>query len=309
LTNLIRILIFISISFYSGFGYTQDPLSSHFFMNLGNLNPSLAGSADQQRFFANYRNQYPGLHSAYVTYNAGFDIPISVLQGGIGANISNDVMANGLFNTVAGDFFYSYHLQVSHELFFMGGLQFSMMNKNLRSQLINNQDVQDVIPSRSTYMLDVSVGFSAYWKGLVSGIALHHLDNTVLNGNEAVAIPYKITVHASYYIPRGYSSIRPSLIVQKQANLFQTTYGGMYMYRTFGAGLWMRQDERFRFSALIFAMRYDFSAFSIIYSYDLSLNNSTYWLNFGSHEVTFLMKIKYKDVRKKKPRAIKCPTF
>lgn len=131
----------------------------------------------------------------------------------------------------------------------------------------------------------------------------------MLAGTENITIPRKITLHASDNIALGNFFLMPSFIVQQQASMFQSTYGAMIVYHEVGSGIWLREDQYFRFSSINYAIRFDTKPFIIVYSYDLSLRNSPYWQNFGAHEVTILVKLKYKEQRKKNRRAVKCPTF
>lgn len=307
----IHIITFLlNVFLFSDFGvHAQDPLNAHFFLHTGNLNPSLAGTAGQQRYFANYRNQYPALRQVYVTYTGGFDIPLPAAGGGAGMSVVNDVLAKGGLNTFSADFFYAYHLTAGRHLKLCGGLQFSVINRHLNSLLISDNDFQEMIPARSAFLMDVSTGISVFWKNnLTGGIAVHHAGNKVLSGSENIYVPPKITTHASYFYPYGEGhSLLSSFIFQYQQHLSQLTWGALYLYKNFGAGLWARHNEAFLFSALIMGLHYEQSIYSVYYSYEFSVKPTSYLLNFGSHEVTFLIKFKYKDLRKKKPRAIKCP--
>ena len=51
----------------------QDVAFSQFYANQLYLNPALAGSARCPRVTLNYRNQWPGIPSTYVTYSASYD--------------------------------------------------------------------------------------------------------------------------------------------------------------------------------------------------------------------------------------------
>ena len=302
------ILFFLQISIFFSFG--QDPLSSHFFLNTPVLNPALTGSADARRIFANYRNQWPGLHSALMTYTGCYDQPSSLWDGGLGVAVKNDVIANGLFNTVNADFMYSYHLQVSREWYVLSGIEASLVNKNIRaSSLQYFPDAPEAIPSRSSFLADFSLGFAAFHKDLVIGTAFHHIANTAFYGDDTYTMPLRISAHASNAFHFHPYTVTSSILIEQQEQSFYATYGAGLNYQEFTTGVWLRQDEKFHFSALIFALRYSTSLYTVIYSYDFPFMNSRKGINYGAHEVTFLAQFKYKTVTKKKFKAVKCPSL
>ena len=51
----------------------QDPLFTQFFSNALYLNPAMAGRDLSPRVHSTYRNQWPGINKAYVTYNLEYD--------------------------------------------------------------------------------------------------------------------------------------------------------------------------------------------------------------------------------------------
>ena len=69
----LRLTIFAVILFTWGIGQAQDPQFSQFYANPLFLNPALAGFIDCGRVNLNYRNQWPSLANAYITYSASYD--------------------------------------------------------------------------------------------------------------------------------------------------------------------------------------------------------------------------------------------
>ena len=79
--------------------YSQDPSFSQFFANRLYLNPAWAGVGDKdRRLFLNYRNQWPGIDNAYVTFGVTYDQFMSQMHGGFGIRVMNDVQGNGAIN-------------------------------------------------------------------------------------------------------------------------------------------------------------------------------------------------------------------
>ena len=66
----------------------QDPLFTQFFSNALYLNPAIAGRDLSPRVHSTYRNQWPGINKAYVTYNLEYDQFAPDLHGGVGFQIN-----------------------------------------------------------------------------------------------------------------------------------------------------------------------------------------------------------------------------
>ncbi len=86
----------------------QDPLFTQFFSNALQLNPALAGRDLSPRFHTTYRNQWPEINNAFVTYNIEYDQFADKLHGGVGFQLLHDKTGNGSLNTTAFSTMYSY---------------------------------------------------------------------------------------------------------------------------------------------------------------------------------------------------------
>ena len=103
------IILIISINCVHG----QDPLFTQFFSNALQLNPSLAGRDLSPRFHTTYRNQWPEINNAFVTYNIEYDQFSDKLHGGIGFQILSDKTGNKSLNTTSFSTIYSYQLIIN----------------------------------------------------------------------------------------------------------------------------------------------------------------------------------------------------
>ena len=119
----LRLTIFAIILFIWGTGQAQDPQFSQFYANPLYLNPALAGFIDCGRVNLNYRNQWPALSNAYITYSASYDQNIPGINSGFGILAMSDRQGDGALvrNSIAG--FYSYHLRVSEPLVLSFGVE------------------------------------------------------------------------------------------------------------------------------------------------------------------------------------------
>lgn len=290
-------------------GNSQDPIFSQFYNNFLQINPAFAGSQDYNRAYIQYRNQWPAMGDAYVTYCSGYDQYVEKLHGGIGFNIMRDVIANGLMSSLSADFIYSFHFRVTKSIEAKTALQTSYINRGLNLSSAVYPDIQENIPSGSISTIDFSAGtLITFNKSLVIGMAFSHLPNNFFISDPALRIPMKITLHAAKeIIPKSNAfTINPSIIFQKQGNTAQTNYGLYLDKKPICVGIWIRQNSFLYFSALIFSLGYSVEAFKIDYSYDFNLFRSLNLFNFGAQEISFIYKFGYKNTPKKRMQAIKC---
>ena len=122
----------------------QDYAFSQFYANPLYLNPALAGSKVCPRFSLNYRNQWPGLVSAFTTVSASYDQYFERLHGGIGAYVLTDRQGDhGALKTTHAAFMYSFRFQVSRTVYINAALQASLVNKNLDWSVLRFPDQID----------------------------------------------------------------------------------------------------------------------------------------------------------------------
>ena len=112
--------------------YAQDPQFTQFYANSLHLNPALAGKDLSPRFHSGYRNQWPEIKNAYVTYNLEYDDFIEKIHGGLGFQFLHDKTANGVLNTNLLSISYAYHIKLTKNcleyLLFLLALPFCLQN-------------------------------------------------------------------------------------------------------------------------------------------------------------------------------------
>src|SRR5688572_20763429 len=96
--------------------FAQDPNFSQFFASPMTLNPAFTGKFDGDfRVAGNYRNQWPSINKAFVTYTASADVSIlknrisEVDQFGVGIMGFKDQSGNGVLNYDYVSFSTAYH--------------------------------------------------------------------------------------------------------------------------------------------------------------------------------------------------------
>lgn len=264
----------------------------------------------------------PALGSPWVTYNASYDQPVRILQGGIGINIMNDAQGPAL-NRFSADIQYAYFLAVNPTLTIHAGFQASYVHRFLkRSALVLPEEIADGTNTENLGDLnkgypDFAVGFVALTRIAYAGISMHHLTRPDLSMSKSVRqpLPRKLTVHGGIYIPlyerrlgREVLKLNPSLVYQHQAGFRQLNYGMDVIFKDLFAGVWFRHSLDFRISAFSLHLGYDHDYFRIGYSYDFSLWNP--WRdmrNTGAHELTLLLKLEKGERSRERFRTIKSP--
>ncbi|WP_026945589.1 PorP/SprF family type IX secretion system membrane protein [Algoriphagus marincola] len=122
--------IFLAFIFISFFAKGQDVQYSQFYANPLYLNPAFAGSTDQTRLGANFRNQWPGLDESFISYTAYADFFKEEINSGFGliftgsreSFLQSQVMEAGLV--------YSYRLRLSESDFIQFGMQGSFYSRD-----------------------------------------------------------------------------------------------------------------------------------------------------------------------------------
>lgn len=307
----------------SASAWGQDPFFSQFYSSILLLNPAYTGTAHIPRISASYRNQAPALGSPFVTYNASYDVPVEILGGGLGVNLSNDVQGPGVLNWTSIDALYAYHLAVTSKISLSAGFQASYSYRLLRTgdlvlpdRLDGSADVESISDQNRGYP-DFAVGFMAYNRNIYGGVSMHHLTkpNMSLSKSQNQPLPRKMTVHGGMFfsiyekrLGREALKLNPNLVYIQQAGYRQLNYGLDALYKVVYAGVWIRHSIDFQVNAASLHFGYDQSYIRLGYSYDFNmLQPWNEMRNMGAHEISFLLKLDNKKRSMSNARAIKCP--
>lgn len=310
-------------------GNAQDAHFSQFYSNPLYLNPALAGSENCPRFTLSYRNQWPGLGQAYVTYSLGYDQFISAIHGGVGVHLLHDVQANGVLRTTQINAMYAYTLQLSHKFFLAGGLQASLFIHQLNYDFIFPDMIhplygpiygtqEEGLKNKNIFHPDFSLGLLGYTEKTFVGLAVHHITKpsvSFLKGTSDASLLPKITVHFGTDIDlvnrgnqkKGGLILAPQILYQQQG-IFQQFNWGLYVKRNqLVIGIWARQNFLFHYDAVSFLIGFKHPSVRVAYSYDLTVSELARSA-YGSHEVSlsFLLACKVKSTKRK---AVNCPSF
>ena len=313
-----KILFILSvIVVISGDLAAQDPQFTQFYANPLYLNPAFAGTARCPRICMNYRNEWPGINNAYVTYSASYDQHIDNLSGGIGILATSDRAVDGTLTTNRVSGIYSYHLAVNREFSLKFGLEGTYHQKSLDWSKLTFGDMIDrrrgfVWNTNETQVsnkrqgVDISAGVLGYSKRYFFGLALHHLNQPeegFINSSN-VKLPMKITAHAGAMIPidKAGTFISPNILYQRQQDFQQLNLGLYFVKNNIVGGLWYRNQDAF-----IVLVGVQTKTFKAGYSYDVTVSKLAN-VSAGSHEISVQFQFECKP-RKKKFRTVSCPSF
>jgi type IX secretion system PorP/SprF family membrane protein len=311
----------------------RDPVFTQFYVNKMFLNPAFAGSSDHARLILDYRNYWPELSNTFVNYNASYDQPWEPAHGGFGFNILNDAQGKGAINKLFIDGIYSYCLKINRQSNLRAGFQTSFIHHKLDassfvfSDMYNTENMdfssasQDNIHSEKASNIDFSAGllwdFRVRHQYYYFGFATHHLTEPFIIFNGAKKpLPRKYTFHFGTLFPvlfdrfgREKLFLSPLLLYQRQGNYEQVQYKCIFSFDNYKTGIGIRQDLLFNINSVILSAGISMDDVDVVYSYDQSIFfNGINNYNLMAHEVTFLLKIKYKGKGIKK-NTIKYPEF
>ena len=309
--------------------FPQDPEFSQFYANPLYLNPSLAGATICPRLIGNYRNQWPAVGNAYITYNASYDQYVNFLHGGVGVMLTADRTGQGNLNTTAISLTYAYKMQLATHLFASAGVQGGYYQRTLDWADLQFEDMIDpqngfVLPTSEKApdndqvgVLDLNAGVMLWYDDLLyGGLAVSHLTQPRIGfytDNDS-RLYMKYTIHAGSVIPLGSGgsdegsefSISPNILYQQQFKYHQLNLGMYLTYNFIVGGLWYRMNFE-NSDAVITLVGVRYMNLQAGYSYDWTVSKLGL-AGGGAHEVSVSWQFPCSEKRRH-IRAIKCPRF
>jgi len=275
----------------------------------------------------NYRNQYPSLANAYVTYNVSYDQSLPSISSGFGLLVMNDAQGDGGLVRTSAALFYSYNLTVSSSINVRFGVKGAYYQEKLNwnkfifaSQIdptTGNIDPNSGEPpptKDNITTVDFAVGAVMSYSDLFFvGIAVDHLTQPSLSfyDNSDSKLPMKVTVNAGAMInasSRGDLLISPNVLYMQQENFHQLN-AGLYINKyPFVVGGWFRHNFQ-NPDAVVALVGLTYNNLRVGYSYDFTVSQVGSKAG-GAHEISFAWDFCiYKEKSRKHIRAIKSPSF
>ena len=312
----------------------QDAEFSQFYANPVYLNPAFAGTTVFPKIHLNFRDQWPEMNHAYVTYSASYDQYIPFLHGGIGVQFFGDRAGGGIYNTIGANLMYNYRVNLSETWAMHMGLQGSYMSKQLDyskillfdqidpiSGFYNNGIVNsttEILPiDPNISILDFSAGLLVFNETFFGGFAVKHLTEPEENytGSSDGVLPRRYTVHGGAVLnisnkSDGYATFSPNFMYTTQANFRQLNIGSYLKYGFIFGGLWYRHNISHA-DAVILLAGLQYGIFKFGYSYDLTISQLK-GNSGGAHEISVILNFDDLDnveVRQKRDNILKCPSL
>lgn len=309
----------------------QSPQFSQFYASPLYMAPSFAGATDGSRLIMNYRNQWPQIPGAFVTYAFSLDHYFHNYRSGVGVLLFRDQAGTGRLATTHGGLVYSYNFKIDHKWTLRPGLQFLYAQRTVdfhRNTFGDQISLDEILPHtllanpiEKVGYFDASSSILAYSNTIWTGLAVDHLmrPNQSMTQQES-RIPMRISVFGGYryYFGGTYSqqvreSISLAVMYKNQGSFNQLDAGAYWSRNPISIGLMYRGIPLFNNQihglsnndALIMMGGINTGNIRIGYSYDFTISrliNST----GGAHEISLIYMFN-QGAPSKKQGAIPCP--
>lgn len=318
---------------------SQDPVFTQFFANALQLNPALAGRDLSPRFHTTYRNQWPGLNNAFITYNIEYDQFADKIHGGLGFQLLHDKTGNGSLNTTSFSSIYSYQLIVNRQWSINFGLKGSFVQKSLDWKNAVWGDQIDptlgvVRPTqqpqgKNSLSFDFSSGLILFSDKMFLGVSVDHLNRANetffynINSQSNSKIPIRGSFHGGYKIRILQNGLfhkelflSPEFVIDLQSNLKRYNFGTYFVDGIFDLGFWYRHTKFLDSNnenyspqdAFVIVLGVEKNNLRFGYSFDINISNLA-TSSLGSHELSFTIDLPEKRVHNSKFRVVQCPQF
>lgn len=337
MTRLKRILPFILVLNIS-VAVAQDMQFSQFYAAPTYLNPALTGANVCSRLSTNYRNQWPDIPGAFVSYVVSYDHYAQDLNSGFGILLTKDQAGSGKLRNTTINLLYAYDLALTKELSFRAGFQASQnfRDVNMNDLLFGDQIARDFaatsvepIPAARVAYFDVSTGGLLFTKKHWFGFAAHHLNvpNQSLFDKDS-PVPSKYSFHGGTKISLNdedadkdeiQRSISPAFNYKWQGKFDQVDIGTYYSHGVLDLGIWYRGIPLLKAYRKGYANNDAFALLAGVtierlklgYSYDFTFSKLI-GSTSGAHEISLsyqFCKLKKKRRSKTRTLLVPCPKF
>lgn len=316
----------------------QDQQYTQFYSNPLQLNSAFAGTSIQSRAVMNYRNQWPALPKAFVSYSAAFDHFVPQWNSGIGITVNHDKAGTGGLSYTSAAFHYAYEITLTRKFCLRPALSFGFGSTFLdvdkltfMDQLARDDGASTLDPDRERFdqkpvnYPDFGSGLVLYSDKIWVGASLQHMNQPIqsVTGGDS-RLPRKLSIHGGMRIKlldggafskRQY--IVPAFNYQSQGLFDQVDIGFYYEYAPLTVGLWYRgipglKDNgynKINQDAMAVLVGYELNNVKVGYSYDLTISSLTP-NSAGAHEISISMEFASRRNKKgSKRRVIPCAKF
>jgi type IX secretion system PorP/SprF family membrane protein len=329
----VRIRLTIIITFFYISCFAQDPEFSQFYSNQLYYNPAFAGIKGGPRFILDFRDQWPSLPAAYVTYTASYDQFFDKIRSGIGFIVMGDNQGDGIYNSYTADAIYSYQIKITENFNLNIGLQGGYFERTINwadaifadqlnplNPFILSPTGEQIVPTKVSGP-DAGAGLLAYSKHVYFGLGVEHLlsSREAFTSSDATGtIPMRISGNLGYEVSSEKNVnhnvfFSPNLIYIQQAGQYQLNVGTYFGITPLFIGMYYREAFT-NPDAFIILVGFTQGIFKIAYSYDITVSQLNNGNTGGAHEVTLIINLADKfsatnDARNTYKHEMQCPNI
>ena len=290
-------LIFVSLA---GLSWSQqDPMFTHYMYNTLWLNPAYAGTREAMTITGIHRSQWVGFDGAPIDQSLTIHTPILNGKMGLGLSVINDKIGPVKSTIIAVDV--AYHIRLTKKSKLGLGIKglVDIYSNTISTLKINNETDPSFGQNFNKTMPNAGAGIYYYRERFYVGVSTPQLLQNTLNGSLVSASQEQ----RHYYVIMGAVIPMTKNLKFKPTGFVKATAGApiqgditasFLMYDKFSLGAMYRSGDGL--GALIGFQFTD--QFTVGYSYDYSMANTTGKYNSGSHEVMLRYDLIYKSTRK-----------
>lgn len=313
--------------------FGQEVQFSQFYTQVLNLNPAFAGATPQYRASAGYRNQWPELPQAFVSYTASFDAYVPELNSGFGITMLRDRAGVGALSQTRVNLSYAYSIQLNKNITARPAISFGYYQRGVDSDRLIFGDQLVRGTSRSTVeqlerqkgFFDASAGGLIYSKNIWVGFSALHLNKpneSLLGDISSLPTFYSLHFGGRIVIEKDRFDVVEKAFwlavnMKAQNESVQTDVGVYAEFSPIVFGLWYRgidwqkkNDDAFYNTrdAIIPLVGIKLEGFSVAYSYDITISDIS-GATGGAHEIGLVYEFIDPRPKKRKYRIVPCPAF
>lgn len=327
-----RSILLVFVSLWMNILHAQEPQYSQFYVAPLYLNPAFAGNTEGVRGSLIYRNQWPSIPGAFQSFSASIDVNAEDVNSGLGAFVHRDVAGSGGLSFTSAGMAYSYTIRFNRHLAFRPALGIAYAQRGIDPSKLKFGDqlisggilgVQTNLVADNVSYMDVSAGGLFFGENFFVGYGAFHINRpneSLLNEEELTSVRHDL--HAGYKLPikldrKGevQTSLTFAAHYKSQREWDQFDIGAYFTYNPFIAGLWYRGlpgakslNGNPNNEAFILLFGVSLSNLRFAYSYDITL--SKLWGNTGgAHEISLIYERSRDKKKRRKFRAVPCPSF
>jgi type IX secretion system PorP/SprF family membrane protein len=281
----------------TAFSMAQDPLFTQKTGNINHFNPALVGAQSDFGVQLNYRNQWPTLplnpitSSLLTNYNLknGLGFGLEVKSESVGSTRSDALKAN-ISHAFSKN---SFEIKTGANI---GILQNSIDVTKLNFRDPNDPILNEIKEHSPTKRVSIDIGVASYYKGFLLAMSALQVNepNLDIPQNPAGSLIPRLVGNLAYLKEFDNIALAGMATFQHQnvSSVLETQVFGQYKFVKLGVGYHQRFGSFGNSDFFSAVLGIQFDKFSVGYSYDEDVFNSSRVSSTGTHQATAAWYIK-----------------